>query len=104
MPFSVCRSLALVALLLVATGCPPGSSPAASDDAGCSGESCATTTDLAGSIGAGDDLGSATSCEGVTCNTPPARVCADAQTLRIYDSTGSCSDGKCSYAAHTESC
>jgi hypothetical protein len=107
MAFPSYRWLACVALLLVGTGCPPGAPPA-SPDAGCSGESC-STTDLGGGAdgsggGGGDDLGSPTTCDGVSCNTPPARVCADAQTLRIYDATGSCSDGKCSYSSRTESC
>jgi hypothetical protein len=45
-----------------------------------------------------------TTCEGVTCNMPPAKVCADAQTLRIYDPAGTCSDGKCAYGTRTETC
>ena len=109
MSLPVGRSLAFVALLLVATGCPPGAPPGSqpgSPDAGCTGEGCTTgTPDLAeGGVGGGEDLASPTTCEGVSCNTPPARVCADAQTLRIYDASGSCSDGKCSYASRTESC
>jgi hypothetical protein len=37
-------------------------------------------------------------CDGVTCATPPSRVCFDGSTLRTYGTSGTCSGGTCSYA------
>jgi len=45
-----------------------------------------------------------TSCEAVSCNTPPPNSCQDSLTLLVYDAVGTCSDGACSYASRTESC
>jgi hypothetical protein len=89
----------VAAFILVAASCP-AKSPPAQPDAACTGEGC-PVVEL---DGGGGDASGPTTCEGVSCNTPPARVCVDAQTLRIYDATGSCSDGQCSYASRTESC
>jgi hypothetical protein len=36
-------------------------------------------------------------CQGVTCDKPPASVCADADNLRVYESPGSCDKGSCLY-------
>jgi hypothetical protein len=54
--------------------------------------------------GAGTGGGMTNPCDGVSCNTPPASACADAQTLRISEPTGTCSQGACSYATHDEAC
>lgn len=43
-------------------------------------------------------------CGGVTCNTPPANYCADADNLTVHEATGTCDGGACSYASHTEPC
>lgn len=43
-------------------------------------------------------------CAGVTCNTPPANSCADASTLTIYNSTGTCDQGQCSYTSSPTTC
>jgi hypothetical protein len=43
-------------------------------------------------------------CSGITCNSPPPSVCADAWTLLIYGSSGTCSGGTCSYGTSTSSC
>jgi hypothetical protein len=43
-------------------------------------------------------------CIGVSCNTPPANVCADASHLAVYDVPGSCSDGTCGYDTHNQYC
>ncbi len=43
-------------------------------------------------------------CIGVTCNTPPASVCADANNLTVYDPPGNCNAGNCEYGSHTEFC
>jgi hypothetical protein len=105
------RSLhALVGLsfvLVVAAGCPPPGAPPPCTGESCPPPSCGASPcppDDGGAPGGGDDLAGPTTCEGVTCNSPPARACVDSQTLRIYEPSGSCSDGKCSYASRTESC
>src|SRR5262245_38635930 len=38
------------------------------------------------------------------CADPPASVCFDADTLRIYDSVGSCVDGRCAYGFRDQAC
>ncbi len=43
-------------------------------------------------------------CAGVVCNMPPAATCADAQTLMVFASAGTCSQGACSYATVTVPC
>jgi hypothetical protein len=45
-------------------------------------------------------------CLGVpkTCNTPPANVCENASTLKLYSPSGSCSLGTCSYSYGFASC
>lgn len=43
-------------------------------------------------------------CAGVSCNTPPTKICSDANHLRVYDAPGTCSEGTCSYASHEEFC
>ncbi|MBW2276034.1 MAG: hypothetical protein JRF63_01000, partial [Deltaproteobacteria bacterium] len=43
-------------------------------------------------------------CEGITCFTPPANFCADADNLTVYDVPGTCSGGVCSYTTHNEFC
>ncbi|MBW2278536.1 MAG: hypothetical protein JRF63_13665, partial [Deltaproteobacteria bacterium] len=43
-------------------------------------------------------------CDGVTCTSPPANYCADADNLTVYDVPGTCSGGTCSYTTHNEFC
>ena len=43
-------------------------------------------------------------CAGVSCNSPPASLCDNASTLRIYSSPGSCSAGSCNYNSTTSNC
>jgi Cys-rich repeat protein len=43
-------------------------------------------------------------CEGVVCNTPPANVCANANALSVYNSTGTCDQGQCSYTSQPTTC
>ena len=43
-------------------------------------------------------------CSGIVCNTPPAPVCADASTLKVYAASGACSTGQCSYTASLVPC
>jgi len=40
----------------------------------------------------------------MSCNTPPANVCENASTLKIYVSSGSCQLGTCSYGYGYASC
>ncbi len=41
--------------------------------------------------------GQACPCQGVVCDEPPAPVCQDDFTLRVYAERGQCSAGQCSY-------
>lgn len=43
-------------------------------------------------------------CAGVACTMPPAAACADANTLRTFAQTGTCSAGQCSYAPADVTC
>jgi hypothetical protein len=56
------------------------------------------------SFGCSGGLCSDDPCAGVTCNSPPATVCADPYNLRIYNSSGTCSGGGCTYTSTTSSC
>jgi hypothetical protein len=38
------------------------------------------------------------------CMAPPASYCADASTLRVYDSSGTCTAGACDYTYRDQSC
>ena len=66
------------------------------DGASCNDNNACTTTDAC-QTGV---------CLGVpkSCNTPPANVCENATTLKLYSSTGSCSAGTCSYSYGFASC
>ena len=43
-------------------------------------------------------------CVGVTCNKPPANKCANAGALTVYDASGVCNAGTCSYPSKTQTC
>ncbi len=43
-------------------------------------------------------------CKGVKCDSPPADVCLDVDTLTEYNSTGTCSKGNCSYQSQETEC
>ncbi|MBX3181660.1 MAG: hypothetical protein KF915_03445 [Polyangiaceae bacterium] len=43
-------------------------------------------------------------CIGVSCNTPPAPTCEDASNRRVYEATGTCHEGTCSYASSLAPC
>ena len=43
-------------------------------------------------------------CQGVTCVQPPRPVCADANTSRNYDPSGTCANGGCHYSPIDTSC
>ena len=43
-------------------------------------------------------------CAGVSCVTPPAPSCADANTLRTFAQTGTCTNGQCSYQPTDTNC
>jgi hypothetical protein len=47
-------------------------------------------------VAGGADAGGGDPCDGVTCTSPPAAMCLDADTLRAYGA-GSCAGGACSY-------
>ena len=69
----------------------------------CSGGTC-SYTERTGGCNDGDacttgDMCADGICSGtpVTCETPPAPECADANTLRSYNAGGTCAGGTCSY-------
>lgn len=90
------------------TGGDGGAGGATSLTAGAGGDAGGTL----GSGGADADAGAAGDgnpvepdpCAGVTCETPPAAECLDANRLRTYASTGTCSAGECSYAPSNQNC
>jgi len=43
-------------------------------------------------------------CAGITCNQPPAALCANPTTRRSYAASGTCNGGTCSYTATDTSC
>lgn len=43
-------------------------------------------------------------CANVTCLTPPANRCSDAQHVEVSDVPGTCNEGLCQYVSHTEVC
>ena len=43
-------------------------------------------------------------CAAVTCASPPAASCADANTLTTYAATGTCAQGACAYTPTTSTC
>lgn len=43
-------------------------------------------------------------CAGVSCATPPAGYCADATHMAVFDATGTCDGGTCTYPSHNEFC
>jgi hypothetical protein len=93
----------LVSLLLLVSGCT----------ALLGGRGHGKNGDLAG-VGMPDDAGlpfdgssdmpATDPCLGKVCNQPPAPKCVDANTLETYPSTGTCSDGACSYSTVNVTC
>ena len=43
-------------------------------------------------------------CANISCTSPPGAVCATSNTLRTFASTGTCSNGSCSYAPTDTAC
>lgn len=43
-------------------------------------------------------------CLGKTCNAPPTNACAGPSDLLVYDASGACSAGVCSYGSHAVHC
>lgn len=58
-----------------------------------------------GGVGGGAGTDGGDLCAGVTCTTPPANSCPDANTLRTYGTTGVClATGQCDYAPTDSVC
>ncbi|MCU0663776.1 MAG: hypothetical protein MUC50_15785 [Myxococcota bacterium] len=53
--------------------------------------------------GSDTDTG-AVSCAGVVCDSPPPSSCIDADHIRQYDSSGTCTDGECVYPSDSLLC
>jgi hypothetical protein len=43
-------------------------------------------------------------CANVVCSTPPANVCQGSDKLQVYNATGTCSNGTCTYASQLIAC
>jgi formylglycine-generating enzyme len=43
-------------------------------------------------------------CQGVYCNNPPGRGCADKNNMRLFEPTGYCAEGTCDYLARNIDC
>ena len=64
-----------------------------------------TNSDGGPGLDGGPDGDAPHPCEGVTCNSPPANTCADAQKLRVYEPVGVCNDdGDCVYQSTIQDC
>ncbi|MBX7098744.1 MAG: hypothetical protein K1X89_13635 [Myxococcaceae bacterium] len=48
--------------------------------------------------------GGTAACAGVSCQTPPASTCADAQHLKTFTAPGTCSNGTCGYGSQLVAC
>jgi len=71
----------------------------------CTDGSCSyAPTDTACPFGCANGACQSDPCAPVVCNSPPAAVCLDTDTLRRYAATGTCSQGLCSYAPSDISC
>jgi hypothetical protein len=77
----------------------------------CSGGQCSYAYDDGATCDDGDpctidDQCTTGLCKGApkACLAPPADVCDDASTLRVYDPVGSCGAGACSYPYHFVTC
>lgn len=93
---------------LVGIGDDGGSDPNGDDgsrgDGGSSSDGGLVSDGGTGSDG-GTDGAAPHPCEGVTCNSPPANTCADAQKLRVYEPIGACGDdGECIYQSTLQDC
>lgn len=67
-------------------------------------DSVVSDAPLGDASGGGDAPDTANPCFGVSCNTPPLTVCADATNLRVYASAGTCDLGACQYASSLIAC
>jgi photosystem II stability/assembly factor-like uncharacterized protein len=71
----------------------------------CDGGGCTyAPTDTACSMGCASGACKGDPCAAVVCETPPSPECADEQTRRTFASSGTCSNGSCSYAQTDSSC
>jgi hypothetical protein len=71
----------------------------------CTNGSCSyAPTDTACAFGCANGACQADPCAGVVCNSPPATFCVDGDTLRRYASSGTCSQGLCSYGSTDTVC
>jgi hypothetical protein len=71
----------------------------------CSNGACSySSTNQSCQFGCADGSCNQDPCTAVTCNTPPANSCQDANTLTVYSSAGSCSNGTCNYSSTRQTC
>ena len=87
---------------------PPDACPGAGGDA-CVPSQCAAGADGGASCDDGDPCTSGDACRGgqcrgTLCATPPKGACLDAETARVYETPGACTDGTCEYTDAEEFC
>jgi hypothetical protein len=71
----------------------------------CSGGSCTYGyVDTTCSFGCSAGACNPDPCSGISCNQPPAAVCASTTTLRTYAAAGTCANGACSYSYVDSTC
>ncbi len=69
----------------------------------CMNSTCSYTSQLINCVCA-SNMCDSDPCLGVTCNTPPAAVCSSSANLTTYSSSGTCSNGSCSYNSSVNAC
>ena len=72
----------------------------------CRNGTCSSTGGSGGGSGggAGGSGGGVATCNGVLCNQPKPPECHNANTLRTFASSGTCTNGKCDYLSTDKTC
>jgi hypothetical protein len=88
-----------------ATPPPPDAAPPPPDaGTGCGAVECIPGCIVDDGVPYGGAPATPELCAGVACASPPANVCADPQTLRVFDRAGSCAGGGCHYGFAEVAC
>jgi hypothetical protein len=88
-----------------APACSSATSRTVFVSAGCDGGRCAyAPTEETCSSGCVQGVCQGDRCTGVMCNQPPTNTCFDATSRRVFNGTGTCADGGCSYGSQRVFC
>ena len=93
----------VAAVVVVAAACGHSDREFGSGASG-SGAGEGGAPDAGGAPGAAGGTGDTDLCLGVVCDAPPASSCESSTELETYDTTGSCSEGQCSYVSRLIAC